>query len=77
MDIWKEIVSIVVSNGIFATLFVFLFFYQLKDSSKRENKYLKTIETLTDSLKTLDDVKQDITEIKNQLNREDEHEELF
>lgn len=77
MDIWKEIISIVVSNGIFATLFVFLFFYQLKDSSKRENKYLKTIEILTESLKTLDDVKQDIIEIKNQLNKENEYEEFL
>ncbi len=77
MEIWNEIISIVVSNGIFATLFVFLFFYQLKDSSKRENKYLKTIETLTDSLQTLDDVKQDISDIKEQLKMEDEIEELL
>ena len=36
MDFWTELVKIIVSNGIFAMLFVFLFFYQLKDSAKIE-----------------------------------------
>ncbi len=39
MDLWQEIVSVIVSNGIFAILFVLLFVYQLKDSKKREEKY--------------------------------------
>ncbi len=77
MSLWNEIISIVVSNGIFATLFVFLFFYQLKDSSKRENKYLKTIDVLTESLQTLDTVKQDISDIKEQLKMEDDCEKLL
>ncbi len=76
MDIWKEIVSIVVSNGVFAILFVWLFMYQLKDSSKREQKYQKTIEDLTSHLNTLEDVKKDINDIKEFLKDVDD-EEIF
>lgn len=75
MDIWKEIISIVVSNGVFAILFVWLFCYQLKDSAKRETKYQQTIEQLTYHLKVLDDVKKDLTDIKDILIEEQEYEE--
>ena len=64
MEIWKEILSVVVSNGIFAILFVGLFCYQLKDSRKRENKYQKTIEDLTVHLDIIEDVKEDVQELK-------------
>lgn len=77
MDIWKEIISIVVSNGVFAVLFVWLFWYQLKDSAKRETKYQQTIEQLTKHLEDLEDVKQDIRDIKDYLKDEDEYEELL
>lgn len=72
MDIWNDIISIVVSNGVFAVLFVWLFWYQLKDSSKREVRYQQTIEQLTTHLQVLDDVKQDISEIKDYLKSESE-----
>jgi len=77
MDIWNEIISIVVSNGVFAILFVWLFVYQLKDSSKREIKYQDTIQELTAHLQILEDVKQDLSDIKNFLKSEDEYEELL
>ena len=75
MDIWNDIISIVVSNGVFAILFVWLFCYQLKDSAKREAKYQQTIEQLTYHLKVLDDVKNDLTDIKNILIEDQEFEE--
>ena len=77
MDIWNEIISIVVSNGIFAILFVWLFVYQLKDSSKREVKYQQTIESLTARLQVLDDVKQDLNDIKEFLRNGDDYEEFL
>lgn len=61
----EQIVSLAVSNGLFAVLFVFLLFYQLKDSSKREEKYQKTIETLSKHLDTLEIVDKNIEDIKN------------
>ncbi len=77
MNIWNDILSIVVSNGIFAILFVWLFWYQLKDSSKRENKYQDTIGQLTSHLKILEDVKQDLTDIKDFLKNGEKDEEVF
>lgn len=72
---WNEVLSTVVSNGIFAVLFVWLFFYQMRDSSKREEKYQQTIETLTKNLSTLEDVKQELLDIKEYLKDEDDYEE--
>lgn len=65
MDFWTELVKIIVSNGIFAMLFVFLFFYQLKDSAKREESYKQTIESLTDHLDVLEQVRNEIRELKS------------
>ncbi len=65
MDFWTELVKIIVSNGIFAMLFVFLFFYQLKDSAKREESYRQTIESLTDHLYVLEQVRDEIRELKS------------
>ena len=76
MELWKEIVSIVVSNGVFAILFVWLFLYQLKDSSKREVKYQETIEKLTGHLSELEQIKNDISEIKDFLKVDDDEELL-
>ncbi len=72
MEIWNDIISIIVSNGVFAILFVWLFCYQLKDSSKREEKYQQTIEQLTTNLQILEDMKEDISEIKEFLKEDDE-----
>ena len=77
MNIWNDILSIVVSNGIFAILFVWLFCYQLRDSSKRECKYQETIGQLTSHLKVLDDVKQDLTDIKEFLKNGDCDEKIL
>ncbi len=74
MGIWNEIISVVVSNGIFATLFVFLFFYQLKDSSKREKAYQETIENLTEHLQIIEDVREEVTELKQHILKEEESE---
>ncbi len=75
MEIWNEVLRMVVSNGIFAVLFVWLFFYQMKDSSKREVKYQETIEKLTSTLSSLEDVKEELQDIKEFLKSEDEFEE--
>lgn len=64
MLIWDEIVKVAAANGLWALLFVALLFYQLQDSRKREIKYQRIIESLSNSLKTLDDVREDVIEIK-------------
>ena len=71
---WEDILNIVISNGIFATLFVGLLLYLLKDSSKREDKYTNTINSLNENLysaldigEKFDDVKNSVLEIKDDL----------
>ena len=69
MDFWSELIKIVVSNGIFAVLFVYLLLYILKDSQKRENAYRKTIDDLAQHLSAIEDVKEEIEEIKSYIER--------
>lgn len=64
---WNDIFNIALSNGIFACLFVALLVYVLKDSRKRETKYQSIIDTLSTKLNTVDEIKQDVTDIKNCL----------
>lgn len=77
MEMWKEIISIIVSNGVFAILFVWLFSYQLKDSAKRETKYQQTIEKLTANLQVLEGMRHDICDIKEYLKESDQYEETL
>ena len=73
MDFWSELIKTVVSNGIFAMLFVVLFFQQLKESRKREQAYQETIEELARHLVLIEEVRKDMNEIKEMLVwREDE-----
>lgn len=63
--IFEQIMGLAISNGIFAVLFVFLLFYQLKDSAKREKKYQDSIKSLSRSFEIVSDIKDDVSEIKN------------
>ena len=66
---WSDIFNIAITNGIFCALFVALLIYELKDSRKRENKYQQTIDVLSTKLNTVDEIKEDVTEIKNCLKK--------
>ncbi|MBR2052817.1 MAG: hypothetical protein IJ959_01540, partial [Clostridia bacterium] len=71
----ESIWEIVVSNGIFAALFVWLLFYQLKDSARREKKYIDIIDKLSVQLDVIENIEEDVKEIKNILAKcEDEDE---
>lgn len=76
MDFWSELIKVIISNGIFAMLFVYLFFYQLKDSEKREEAYRKTIDELASHLTAIEEVKEEVEEIKSYLERREEDEEV-
>ena len=66
---WEKIFNLAISNGIWAVLFVILLFYQLKDSKEREQKYQQTIESLGKSLEIINEVKEDVEIIKNEINK--------
>ena len=74
MEMWHEIMSVVISNGIFAVLFVLLFFYQIKDSKQREEKYQNIIDNLSVSINVINDVKEDVNEIKDIIIKGVKHE---
>ena len=54
----------IISNGIFAILFVSLLFIQIKDSKRREEKYQDAIKRLSHHLDIVEDIKEDIKEMK-------------
>ena len=62
-----EIIKMVISQGIFAVLFVWLFFDTRKDSKQREEKYINTIDKLTDKISIEEDIKEDVEEIKDKI----------
>lgn len=66
---WDEVFNVAISNGVFAVMFVALLVYVLKDSRKRETKYQNLIDTLSNKLNTVDEIKQDVIEIKNSLTK--------
>lgn len=73
MDFWTELIKTVVSNGIFAMLFVILFFEQLKESKKREEAYQETIDELAHHLVLIEEIRKEMNEIKEHIvGREDE-----
>lgn len=61
---WQDILNIIISNGIFAILFVSLLFIQIKDSKRREEKYQDAIKRLSHHLDVVEDIKEDIKEMK-------------
>ena len=64
---WQTIFEAATQYGIWAILFVSLFFIQIKDSKERESKYQDTIDALAEKLKLITDIKSDIEEIKHKL----------
>ena len=64
---WEEIFKLALSNGIWAVLFVSLLVYQLKDSAKREKKYQETISKLNQHLDAVEDIKEELKEIRNKI----------
>lgn len=61
---WENIFDMATKSGIWAVLFVSLFFIQLKDSKTREGKYQQTIESLADKLKVVMEIQECVDDIK-------------
>lgn len=64
---WKEILELALTNGIWSALFVGLLIFQLKDSAKREKKYQDTIQKLSTHLDIVNDIKEEIKEIRTEI----------
>lgn len=64
---WESIIEAAASNGLWALLFVGLLVYILQDSKKREEKYTKTIESLSEGLETVEEIKTDVKSILSKI----------
>ncbi len=65
--VFEEILNLAISNGLWAVLFLMLLVYVLKDSRRREIKYQETIASLNASLSIVENIKEDIQEIKTTI----------
>ena len=62
----QAILKLIISQGIFAVLFVYLLFYVLKENSKRETNYQQIVSELSKSLPSIEE-KLDV--ISKQMNK--------
>lgn len=63
----KDIITYVLSNVSFGALFVWLLWDTRKDSKQREEKYQDTIDKLADKISIVQDIKEDVEEIKSKI----------
>lgn len=64
---WEKIFEIASESGIWAILFVCLFFIQIKDGKSRETKYQETIDRLAEKLKIIAEIKAGVDEIRERI----------
>lgn len=60
---WEQILETAIKSGLWAVLFVALLAYVLQDGRKREDKYQKTIETLTERLEIVVEIKEKVDKL--------------
>lgn len=65
----NEVIKYFITQGAFAVLFMWLLIDTRKDSKQREEKYQLTIDKLADKINIVEDIKEDVEEIKNKLNK--------
>ncbi|MGL4452404.1 MAG: BhlA/UviB family holin-like peptide [Sarcina sp.] len=61
-----SIMKLLVSQGAFAVLFVYLLFYVLKENSKRESNYQEIVDKLSSSLPSIEEK---LDNISKQINK--------
>lgn len=60
----KEIITQIATNGAFAALFVWLLYDTRKEARERESKLNNLIDKLADKFNLVEDLKEDIEDIK-------------
>lgn len=63
----SELIKMVITNGIFCGLFVWLLMDTRKDTKQRETKYQEIITSLSDKIGIIDVMKDDIKSIKSDV----------
>lgn len=62
-----DVLQLAASQGLWAVLFVALLFYVLKENSQREQNFQEIILALTEKLDTLESIREDLVEIRDNL----------
>lgn len=70
---WETIFKAASESGLWAMLFVCLFFIQIKDSKTRENKYQQTIENLADKLQIVAEIKENVDFIVEKMDSDSDN----
>ena len=63
----EELISVALSQGLGYGLFVALLLYVLKTTGEREKRYQDLLDTLTQKFNIVEDIKEDVKEIKNKI----------
>lgn len=66
----KEIITQIATNGAFAALFIWLLYDTRKEARERENKLNNLIDKLADKFNLVEDLKEDIEDIKKHIFKE-------
>ncbi|GAA0076209.1 hypothetical protein UT300005_05870 [Clostridium sp. CTA-5] len=64
-----EIMKMALSQGLGYALFVFLLLYVLKTTGDRENRYQDLLDALAEKFYVVEDIKEDVKEIKNKIEK--------
>ena len=62
-----QLISAALSQGLGYGLFVALLLYVLKTTGEREKRYQDLLDTLTQKFNIVEDIKEDVKEIKNKI----------
>lgn len=66
-SIWNVILSLVSESGVWAMLFLALLIILIKSNNEREQKYQNIIEKLGNSLKKVEEIKEDVEDLKTAI----------
>ena len=66
-SIWNIILSLVSESGVWAMLFLALLIILIKSNNEREQKYQNIIEKLGNSLKKVEEIKEDVEDLKTAM----------
>lgn len=62
-----ELMQAAIGQGLGYALFVLLLLYVLKTTGEREKRYQNLLDTLAEKFNVVEDIKEDVKEIKNKI----------
>lgn len=65
----ERIFTVALENGLISALFTGLLIFVLRDTSRREREYQSIIEELEDTLKVVNDIRQDVAIVKKAVTK--------